>query len=192
MKTRNRSLALKVIGWCEIILSADRASWAAAMKAEVDVIEDGDAALSFALGCIWGSITDRLFTWTFAARSVRFATIFGMLALSLVAAMLTKRMIDAHSESAAVFGGTSILFFTAAMWSFLRGPIVLVRTACLVIPVYIVAYAFVSSGHGMAVGWSDARLYQALAIEGIVIWTTLLIGAAFTLRVKTPPPTKHV
>lgn len=162
------------------------------MKAEVDVIEDSGVALSFALGCIWGSIKDRLFTWTFAVRSVRFATIGGMLVLSLLSAMLTKRMIDAHAESAVVFGATSVLFFIAAIWSYLRGPMALLQIACLVIPIYILAYAFVPSGHDVTGEWVDARLYQALAIEGIVIWATLLMGAAFMLRVETRPIPKRM
>jgi hypothetical protein len=181
-----------LIGWCAALLPADRASWAAAMKAEVDVIEDGSAALSFAFGCICGSIKDRTFTWAFAARSVQFATIGGMVALSLLSAMITKRMIDAHAESALIFGLTSALFGAAAMWSYLRGPIAVVQTACLVIPIYILAYALVSSEQGMASGWVNERLYQALAIEGVVIWATLLTAAIFMLRVEALPITKRM
>lgn len=192
MKAFARSLALTLIGWCAALLPVDRAPWAAAMKAEVDVIEDGSAALSFAFGCIWGSIKDRIFTWTFAARSVRLATIGGMLALSLLAALTTKRMIDAHAQSALVFGLTAVLFAAAALWSYLRGAIALVQTACLVIPIYILAYVVACSGQGMTAGWVDARLYQALAIEGIVIWATLLAGAAFMLRTETLPITKRM
>ena len=66
------------------------------------------------------------------------------------------------------------------------------QTACLMIPIYTLAYAFVSSGQGTAGGWADARLYRALAIEGIVIWATLLMGAVFMLRVEALPITKRV
>ena len=101
-------------------------------------------------------------------------------------------MIDAHVQSALVFGLTSVLFAAAALWSYLRGPIVLVGTAGLVIPVYILAYVFSSSEHGITAASGDAGLYQALAIEGIVIWATLLLGAAFILRVETLPTTKRM
>lgn len=192
MKAFARSLARTLIGWCAALLPAGRAQWAAAMKAEVDVIEDGSAALSFAFGCIWGSIKDRILTWTFAAQSVRLATIGGMLALSLLSALMTKRMIDAQAQSALVFGLTSVLFAAAALGSYLRGPMALVQTACLMIPIYILAYAFTCFGHGMTAGWVDARLYQALAIEGVVIWATILAGAAFMLRAETHPITKRM
>lgn len=192
MNAFGRSLALVLIRWCAALLPADRASWAAAMKAELDAIEDDGAALSFAFGCVWGSIRDRTLTWTFAARTVRFATIGGMLALSLLSALITRRMIDAHAQTALIFGLTSALFAAAATWSYVRGARALVQTACLMIPIYTLAYAFVSSGQGTAGGWADARLYQALAIEGIVIWATLLMGAVFTLRVEALPITKRV
>lgn len=192
MNAFSRSLAFMLIGWCAALLPADRASWAAGMKAEVDAIQDDRVALSFALGCIWGSIKDRILTWAFAARSVRFATIGGMLALSLLAALTTKRMIDAHAQSALVFGLISVLFAAAAMWSYLRGAMALVQTACSAIPIYVLAYAFMSSGPDTAGGWVDTRLYQALAIEGIVIWTTLLMGAVFMLRVEALPTTQRM
>jgi hypothetical protein len=184
MNAFSHSLAATLIGWCVALLPSDRASWAAAMKAEVDAIENGNAALSFAAGCVWGSIKERTFTMAFAARSVRFATIAGMLALSFLGAVITRRMIDAHAPSAMVFGLTSALFAAAAGWSYLRGPMALVQTACSLISLYILAYVFVSHEIGMAGGWGDGRLYQALAIEGVVIWAALLAGGIFMLRVE--------
>lgn len=187
MNAFSRSLALRLIAWCAALLPADRASWAAAMKVEVDMIEDDGAALSFALGCIWGSIKCGMFTWAFAARSMQFATIGGMLALSMLSALMTKRMIDAHAQSALVFGLIAVLFAAATMWSYVRGPIALVRTACSAISISVMAHAVLSSGLGIAGGWGDARLYRALAIEGMVIWTALLMGAVFMLRVEALP-----
>lgn len=191
MNAHSHTLALVLIGWCAALLPDDRAPWAAAMKAEVDAIEDGNAALSFAAGCVWGSVKERIFTMAFVARSVRFATICGMLALSLLSAVLTRRMIDAHAQSALVFGLTSALFAAAAVWNYLRGPMALVQTASSLIPVYLIAYAFVSSENGMAGEWVNARLYQALAIEGIMIWAALLTGGVFMLRVEMLSITKR-
>lgn len=192
MNAHSRSLALTLVNWCATLLPSERAFWASAMKAEVDAIEDGGAALSFAVGCVWASIKETTFTMAFAARSVRFATICGMLALSLLSAMITSRMIDAHAPSALVFGVTSALFAAAAGWSYLRGPIALVQTASSMIPLYIIAYAFASPEEGMAGEWVNARLYHALAIEGIVIWAALLTGGVFMLRVETLNHQAHV
>lgn len=185
MNALNRVLARTLIGWCAALLPTNRVAWATAMKAEVDAIGDGNAAFSFAVGCVWGSIKERTFTFAFAARSMRFATIAGMLALSFLAAVMTKRMMDTHSSSAFAFGLTSVLFAAAAGWSYLRGPKALVQTACSLIPLYILAYAFVSRRQGVVSEWSDARLYQALAIEGVVIWAALLAGGIFMLHVKS-------
>lgn len=184
MNGHRHSLALTLIGWCHALLPADRAAWAAAMKAEVDAMEDGHAALAFAVGCIWGSIKARTLTMAFAAQSVRFATISGMLALSLQSALITGRMIDAYASTALVFGLISALFAAAAVWSYLRGPMALIQAASSIIPVYIIAYAFVSPKIGMVSASANARLYEALAIEGVVIWAALLIGGIFMLRVE--------
>lgn len=67
----------------------------------------------------------------------------------------------------------------------LRGPQALVQTASTMIPAYIVAYAFLHSGDGVADEWVNATLYRALAIEGIVIWAVLLAGGVFMLRAGT-------
>ncbi len=191
MNGHNRSLALTLISWCAMVLPTERASWAAAMKAEVEAIEDEGAALSFAAGCVWGSIKEATFTTAFAVRSVRFVTISGMLSLSLLAALITVRMINDHPSTALVFGVISALFAATAVWSYLRGAMALVRAASSMIPVYIIAYAFVSPEKGMAGEWVDARLYQALAIEGVAIWATLLTGAIFMLRIENLSATTH-
>lgn len=192
MTNHNRCLALTLIGWCAVLLPPERASWAAAMKAEVGAIKDGNAARSFAVGCVWGSFKERTLTMTFAARTVRFTTICGMLTLSILSAAITGRLADANASSASVFGLTSALFAAAAVWSYLRGPMALVQTASSMIPFYIVAYAFVSSDGGKAGEWVNARLYNALAIEGIVIWAVLLTSGIFMLRVDALNHQAHV
>lgn len=185
MNTDRRALAYTLIGWCAALLPAGRASWAAAMKAELSAFEDGDAALSFAAGCVWGAIKERTLTMNFAVQTVRFAAILGMVALALIAAMTAGRMANVQAPSALVFGLTSALFATGAVWSYLRGPLALVQAASSMIPFYIIAYAFVLSQKGIAPEWANARLYEALAVEGIVIWAALLAGGIFMLRVGT-------
>ncbi|KQT32233.1 hypothetical protein ASG29_10450 [Sphingomonas sp. Leaf412] len=157
------------------------------MKAEVDAIDDDGAALTFAIGCVWGAAKERILSRSFAARSMQFATIAGMLAISLLSALMTKRMIAAHHQSTVVFTLTSVLFAAAALRGYLRGPMALVQIARSVLPIYVLAYAFTSSGPGPAGGWIDARLYQALAIEGIGIWTAILLAGVFMIRVGTLP-----
>lgn len=182
MTIDRRALAFTLIGWCAALLPADRASWAAAMRAELSVIEGGDAALSFAAGCVWGAIKERTLTMNFAVQSVRVATILGMVALALMAAMAAGRLADVQAPTALVFGLTSALFATGAVWSYLRGPLALVQAASAMIPFYIIAYAFVLSQKNIAPEWVNAKLYEALAVEGIVIWAALLAGGIFMLR----------
>lgn len=186
MKPDHRSLTLMIVGWCAALLPEDRTSWAAAMKAEVDAIEDRDAAFVFAAGCVWGSVKERTLTMKFAAQMVHFTTVAAMLALALAAAIITERVADAHAPSAFVFGTTSILFAAAVLWSLLRGSLALIRTASTMIPVYMMAYIFVQSQRAISNEWVNAELYRALAIEGIVIWAALLAGGIFILRAGTP------
>lgn len=191
MNTYRRSLALVLIGWCAALLPADRVSWAAAMEAEVDAIEDEHAALAFVVGCVWGSVKERTLTMGFAVQTVRFATIASMLALALVSACIAGRLADVHAPSALVFGLTSALFAAAGVWSLLRGPLALIRTASIMIPVYIIAYVFVRLAGGIGDRWDNAGLYRALAIEGVVIWATFLAGGIFMLRAGTLSTTKR-
>lgn len=181
MKTDRRSWAVTLIAWSAALLPAERASWAAAMRAEVNAIEDADAALSFAAGCVWGAIKERTMTMNFAARSVRFATMAGMLALSIAAAVIATRLAGVHAASALVFSLTSALFAGATVWSYLRGPMALVQTASSMIPLYVIAYAFLSLQRGTASEWVNTNLYHALAIEGVVIWAALLASGIFML-----------
>jgi hypothetical protein len=187
MSAHRRSLAVMLIDWCAVLLPTDRAPWAAAMKAEVGAVENSDAALSFAAGCVWGSIKERTLTMNFAARSVRFATISAMAGLALASGALAGRMGEVHAPSAMIFGLTSALFAAAAVWSYLRGPMALVQAASSTIPFYLIAYAFVSRDDGIPGVWANAKLYQALAIEGIVIWAALLAGGIFMLRAGALP-----
>jgi hypothetical protein len=184
VNVRKRSLALTLIRWCAALLPADRASWADAMRGEVDAIEEDGAALSFAAGCIWGALRARVATKAFVAQGLRVATIGGVLSLSVVSALMTKRMVDTQAPEALVFGLTSAAF-AAAVWSGLRGPVVLVRTAGAILPVYILAYAFAGREELVAAGWVDAELHQALAIEGVVIWAALLTGGIIMSRLET-------
>ena len=186
MSDYRHPLASTLAGWCAVLLPRDRAIWAAAMKAEVDAIDDGNAAVTFAVGCVFGSIKERMLTMNFAARTVRFGTIALMLTLALAAAVIAGRVDDANAPSALIFGMTSALFAGAAAWSLLRGPLALVRAASTMIPVYMIAYAFVRSDGNVADQWVDAALYRALAIEGVVIWAALLAGGIFMVRAGTP------
>lgn len=185
MNSHRRSLAIALIGTCAALLPPDRRVWAAAMKAELNAIEDGDAALSFAAGCVWGSIKERTMTMEFVGRTVRFMTIAGMLALSLVSARVADRMADVQGPSFMVFGLTSALFGLAAVWTYLRGPMALVQTATVMIPLYLLSYVFVSAQKGAGGVWINARLYEALAVEGLVIWAALLAAGIFMLRAGT-------
>jgi hypothetical protein len=187
-----RSLAFTLIGWCAPLLPANRAPWAAAMKAELSAIENGQAALLFAAGCVWGSVKERTLTMKFASQLVRLSTISGMVALAFVSAVIAGRFIDAHAPTAFVFGLTSALFAFATVWSYSRGPTALVQTAISMIPLYIIAYAFVSPHDAVGSEWANAKLYRALAIEGVVIWVALLAGGVFMLHAGTRSTTKRM
>lgn len=190
MRAYFRSWATNLVARCAGLLPLHRADWAAAMSAEVDAIDDDKAAFNFAVGCVWAATKERTLTMNFAARTVRFVSIGSMLALALAAAVIAGRVADAHAPNALVFGLTSALFAAAGIWSFLRGPWALVQTASTMIPVYLIAYAFVSQ-RGGADQSVYATLYRALAVEGIVIWAVLLAGGIFMLRAGALTPVQR-
>ncbi len=185
MKPPRQSLALVLIGCCAFLLPAERATWAHAMKAEIAAIEDERAALAFATGCVWGSIKERTLTMHFAAHTVRFIMIASMLALAIVAAVIAGRVAGINTPSATIFGLTSILFAGAGIWYLVRGPGALIRTASIMIPLYIIAYIWVQAAGDTATKSVPAELYRALAIEGVVIWAVLLVGSLFMLCAET-------
>jgi hypothetical protein len=186
MSADRRFLARAIVGWCAALLPADRKSWAAAMRAEVDAIERENVALAFAAGCFLASIKEQTLTMNFAARIVRFAAVAAMLTLALAAAMIAKNVAAVHAPSAFVFGLTSLLFAGTGTWSVLRGPTALIRTATAMIPVYLLAYIVVQSNTVITDDQANADLYRALAIEGVVIWAALLAGGIFILRAAKP------
>lgn len=183
MKVSRRSLAFALVGWCAALLPAGRGGWAAAMHAEVRAIDDPDAALTFAAGCVWGSVKERVFDMNFAARLTRVATIAGMSVLAAASAVLSGRAMEGHGSGAMVFALTSGIFAAAVWWSWRRGPIALVQAAGAMIPFYVVALGLLVLQDDLS--GADARLYRALATEGVLIWTALLVAGLFMHRAAT-------
>jgi len=156
------------------------------MVAEVDAIQGSDAALAFACGCIWASIKEGITDMSFAFKATRLGTLALLFLLAVASATSAVRVNEVHSPASLIFGVSSVLFLTTAAWSLLRGPLAMVQAASTMTLVYLVAFLFITSQAVDAAEWVNARLYRALAAEGLMIWLALLAGGAFLLRGTKP------
>lgn len=119
----------------------------------------------------------------FALKSVRIAAFAMLLSFSTMAAFAAVRAQNANPHIGMVDAVASACFAAAAVWSFIRGPIALVQAASAMTCVYALAYLMTRSDLA-ASDWTNAAVYRALAIEGVLIWAVLLAAGVFVLRGK--------
>ena len=182
MTGRLRFLAIMLVRWSATILSPGRDPWAKAMFAELEAIGDDRIALDFAFGCLLASIKECIMTWNFAARVVRIGTPSALLTLALIAASLTVRNAVISPPAAVVFGLSSAIFASAAFLFLRKGIAAFGRAAGALIVLYIAAFLLVQSSGNLVGTDAVTKLYRAIAIEGIFLWSALLIGAVFLIR----------
>lgn len=150
------------------------------MEAEVDALQEHDAMV-FAAGCIWASLKERVLRMKFATQSVRVGGLAAMLALALVSAHVAQRVITMNTAISLVALLSSAVFAAAAIWSALRGSLALIQAASTMAAIYGVALIFVRSTAWRTAQGANARLYEALAAEGLIIWVILLACGIFVL-----------
>lgn len=181
MNNLSRQIATKLVRYCAALLPPERATWARAMKAEVDALEDNDAAV-FAAGCVWASLKERILSMNFATQSARVGGIVAMLALAVVSALSAERVTAIDTSIALVDLLSSAVFAVSLIWSFFRGPLALVQTASTMAVIYGAAFIFLSSSAVSTTEWTNVALYRALALEGLIIWAALLACGIFVLQ----------
>ena len=121
-------------------------------------------------------------TLNFVARVVRIGTPSALLILALIAAGLTVRNAEVSLQVAAVFGLSAAIFASAATLFLLKGIAAFGRAAGVLIVLYSIALLLVHSLESVAATDAATKLYRALAIEGIFLWSALFIGTVFLIR----------
>ena len=182
MTGRLRFFAIVLVRWSATLFPPSRGQWAKAMFAELESIGDDRIALDYAFGCLWASIKECIMTWNFAARVVRIGTPSALIILALIAASLTARNAAISPPAAMVFGFSSAIFASAAVL-FLRKKIATFgRAAGALIVLYTAALLLLHSSGSLVGSDGVKKLYSALAVEGIFLWSAFLIDAAFLIR----------
>lgn len=181
MNSLSRQIATELIRHCGALLPPERATWAMAMKAEVDALEDNDAMV-FAIGCVWASLKERVVSMNFATQAVRVGGITAMLALALVSALSAERVTAIDASIALTDLLSSAVFAAAVIWSFFRGSLALIQAASTMAVIYGVAFIFLRSPAMSTTEWANVALYRALALEGLIVWAALLACGIFVLR----------
>ena len=182
MNGRLRSSARTLVRWCVAMLPAERACWGDAMRAEIEAIGDDRAALEFAVGCLWTSTKERVRAPGFKTVAIRNGMLVVMLALALVAGVLAIKNASASSSVAAVFVLCSAIFAGAAILFRAKGAAFLIRLAITNIPLYVISLCFVQLFDPGTKNAGLSKLYSALAIEGIFVWTVFFVAAMFLRR----------
>lgn len=162
-----------------------------AMKAEVDALEGHDAMV-FAAGCVWASLKERVLSMNFATQSVRVGGLAAMLLLALVSALSAQRVTTIDASVALVDLLSSAVFAAAAIWSLFRGSLALIQAASTMAVIYGVAFIFLTSTAPSTTEWANARVYEALAVEGLIIWVALLACGIFVFRSESREATERV
>ena len=197
MTARRRRIAVALLRAAAAVLPEARRPWAIAMLAELDAIADDRHALGFAFGCLWASVRQRTVAEAAMARAVRVATPAGLLTLALIAALLTARHADTAAPVAGVFGLSAAIFAGAALLFLRKGAAALGRAAAGLLAVYAAALlvmclpGVVEGGAGVVgqvVGGGGARLYRALAVEGVALWGAVCLASAYLVRAGAAAP----
>jgi len=146
------------------------------MKVETEAIDDARLALAYALGCVLACGKERMLDMNFIEKSVRLAFPSVMLILAAFTGLASWRNSAVDPAAGLVFILLAAILATAAIWSLWRGPVALVQAASSMLAVDLTAFVFMRVSPALDAHWANAALYEALAREGIFIWTALLAG----------------
>lgn len=184
MTGRRRRVAMRVMCWSALLLPPERKQWVAALRAEIDAIENESAALNFALGCFWMSAKACVCRIELFAAALCIGIPAGLVALAALAAHLSGRHGGADTQAGMVFGVLFVTFAAGVGLFLTKGAIALARFAGMLVPIYLGFSLFLHSPQGLAADQPGTVFFQALAIEGAAIWSTLLLGALFVARAQ--------
>jgi hypothetical protein len=182
--SRRLALARLLAAASARLLPLRRADWGAAIRAEVEAIDDPHAALSFSLGCVQASLHERISDMLSASKHAKLAVAAPLILLAAAGALSGWRAAPAHAPTAIVFALNATVFALAASMILLRGTQTLGRVAGILFAAYAIAFVVLDARWSATEQWTNAGLYRALALEGTAIWAFLLAGAAAYARLR--------
>lgn len=155
------------------VMPASRSDWAAGMKAEIEAIDDPGAALVYALGCVRSGYERRLRSVPGALSALRWTLATGTVSFSALVFSVAWRAAETGSPDPApqVLAGLGLAFLIAGLALLRLGPRALIGVAGAMLGVNTAGAVLASHARGV-----HAELYGALAIEGYVIWSALLLA----------------
>ena len=175
-----RALACAALRHASAILPPDRRDWGAAMRAELQVIEQPGPALAFAAGCLWTAIRERNATMTSAQKSIQIVAILGLTGLALATGLGVSRALPLDASAGALFALLSLIYAAAALSTLARGSEALVRMAAIMLCIWAPAYLLLAS---VDFAIPNLELYRALGAESLAIWV-IALGLGTAMRHK--------
>lgn len=172
-----RGMARRLCALARFLTLPHREEWARAMAVECDSIPEDRTALGFAAGCALAAGQQLVFSAAF----VKAAMLAGLAGLAMAAGRAAVSLPVGDGAAVAVFGGLCALFagtFAVLLW---RGAGGLSSISCAMVPASLVTAVCLSSAE-MGEPPAALALYRALSVEGVCIWSALLVGALVVRR----------
>lgn len=182
MTNWQQRMAIALVDASVALMPRENKEWADAMRAEIEAVQDDGEALEFALGCLWSSAKVRVLRVEFVADVVRVGIPAGLSAFALLAAYLSGRHVEAAAETATVFGVSSGIFAMAVALFLTNGFSALARLAGALVPIYLALLALTHLYGTPIADPAALSLYRALALEGVAIWSMLLLMTVLLAR----------
>jgi hypothetical protein len=170
-----RSVARRLARQLKRIAPPARSHWAEAMRREQEAIDDAGEALRFAAGCLWACSMERLRSLDLVLCLARGAMIVGTGTLALFGFLTAARLGPIHSQGALIVAVISAAFASASLLLARRGPTAPWAIAAVMLVLSSVAFL------ALPLQAQYAKLYRALALEGVVLWS-MLLAAGFSLE----------
>ena len=172
--SRRRALAALIARQLSRIVPRARADWAEAMRGEIDGIEDPGEALRFSLGCLRACALERMRSLDLLLGLARRLMTAGSAALAIIAFFSALRVQPVDATSGVVFGAIALAFASASLLLARKGPAGSAAIAAAMLVPSL--YGLFGSG---AAAWErrQAALYRALALEGLLLWSLLLVAS---------------
>lgn len=165
----------------------ERASWAAAMRIEIELIGRPGAAVWFALGCLWACCDARVRSHTATPLFIQLALGAATSLLTAVALFTVARWIfesaiystPLPSLPAIALACAGLAYAFGAICISRWGPAALIRLACGVLAVVGLAYLLT---YRVSQDLPGLHLLHALTVEVFGVWSLLVAMSVVAIR----------
>jgi len=164
------------------VMPAVRSEWITAMRAEAELVP-ADERLAFAWGCLWSSYCERLTDASTILAAGRWSIGLGLAAASAICVRTAYMLRHESAFTLILILGLICIAATLAFLRFGLKPLPQIALAGLAGGLIAMLLAGDPAAVSGAAGFSS-RFYQAILLEQVVCWATLLAVAHLLLALE--------